>query len=141
MTDKQPVHRPTDGELAILRVLWRRGPSSVREVHESMEDGRTTGYTTSLKMMQIMLEKGLLRRQETGRSHVYEAAVPAEVMERRLVDDLIERAFAGQAQRLVMHALASEKATPEELAEIRRLIDSIEEAGGDKPRRNGKRGG
>jgi predicted transcriptional regulator len=118
------LFRPTDGELAILRVLWERGPSTVRSVQEAL--GPDTGYTTVLKFMQIMHEKGLLRRDESVRTHVYEAAVPEEATQKQLVRDLIERAFAGSAQKLVLQGLSSKKATREELAEIRRLLDQIE---------------
>jgi predicted transcriptional regulator len=113
--------KPTDAELAILRVLWARGPSTVRQVAEIM--GRETGYTTVLKLLQIMTEKGLVRRDESARSHVYEAAYSQDHTERQLVADLVNRVFDGSAAKLVLQALASTKTTPEELAEIRRLID------------------
>jgi predicted transcriptional regulator len=119
--------RPTDGELAILRVLWARGPSTVRAVQETL--GQDTGYTTVLKFMQIMTEKGLLHRDESSRTHVYAAAVPEQSTQRQLVKDLIERAFAGSAQKLVLQALSTRKATTEELAEIRNLLDAMEKRG------------
>ncbi len=119
--------RPTDGELAILRVLWQRGPSTVRTVQEML--GPQTGYTTVLKFMQIMTEKGLLTRDEAVRTHVYAAALPEESTQRQLVTDLIDRAFAGSAQKLVLQALSSRKASREELIEIRRLLDEIEKGG------------
>jgi predicted transcriptional regulator len=119
--------RPTDAELAILRVLWQQGPSTVRQVQEALEP---TGYTTALKQLQIMAAKGLVDRDESQRSHVYRARLGEDVTQRQLVDDLMERAFGGSAERLVMQALASKRATPEELDAIRRLIDKLEEEGG-----------
>lgn len=113
--------KPTDAELAILRVLWERGPSTVRQITEIL--GRDTGYTTVLKLLQIMTEKGLVRRDETERTHVYEAAYTEDETQRQLVSDLLDRAFGGSAAKLVLQALAARKATPEELAEIRKLID------------------
>ena len=119
--------RPTNSELEILNVLWRRGPSSVREVHEELEKKRKTGYTTVLKLMQIMAEKGLVTRDEQNRAHIYSAR-PAEAdTQRNLVDDLVERVFGGSAHKLALHALGSKKASPEELAELRKLLDELEE--------------
>jgi BlaI family transcriptional regulator, penicillinase repressor len=115
--------KPTDAELAILRVLWSRGPSTVRQVHDSLTEQRATGYTTALKLLQIMTEKGLVARDESDRSHVYCARLTEGETQRQLVDDLLGRAFGGSATKLVMQALSGGKATPEELAEIRRLID------------------
>jgi len=114
--------KPTDAELAILRVLWTRGPSTVREVAGVL--GRDEGYTTILKLLQIMAEKGLVRRDESARTHVYEAAHSEEKTQKQLVADLLTRAFDGSAAKLVLHALDTGKTSPEELAEIRRLIDS-----------------
>jgi len=114
--------RPTDGELEILRVLWEKGPSTVREVHEALEEDRRTGYTTVLKLLQIMTEKGLVRRDERERAHVYEARSPREETERVLVGDLLERAFAGSASALVLRALSSKRATAAELAQIVRRV-------------------
>ena len=116
--------KPTDGELAILRVLWKRGASTVRIVQEAI--GPDTGYTTVLKLMQIMTEKGLLRRNEAERSHIYEAAVPGSATQRQLVSHLLERAFEGSAAKLVMQALSVKRATPDEMAEIRRLLNEME---------------
>lgn len=118
--------RPTDSELEILRVLWNQGPSTVREVHEQLNRKRATGYTTVLKIMQIMADKRLVRRNEDQRAHVYEAALPQEATQGQLVRDLVDRAFSGSAAGLVMHALAAQPATREELAEIRRLLDHYE---------------
>ena len=113
--------RPTDAELAILRVLWSRGPSTVRQVAETMD--RAVGYTTVLKLLQIMTEKGLVVRDESARTHVYDAAYTEGQTQRQLVNDLVERAFDGSAAKLVVQALASKKATPEELDEIRKLLN------------------
>ncbi len=115
--------RPTDAELAILQILWERGPSTVRDVHGALTRTRTLGYTTALKLLQIMTEKGLVRRDETDRSHIYEARLSADQTQRQLVTDLLERAFGGSAGKLVMHALSLRKASSEELADIRRLLD------------------
>ena len=115
--------KPTDAELAILRVLWSRGPSTVRQVHDALTGQRATGYTTALKLLQIMSEKGLVARDETDRSHVYSAMLSEGETQRQLLDDLLGRAFGGSAAKLVMQALSGDKATPAELAEIRRLID------------------
>jgi predicted transcriptional regulator len=124
--------RPTDAELAILRVLWERGPSTVREVAESLAEERETGYTTALKLLQIMTEKGLVKRDESRRSHVYKPLVPAEVTQRQLVRDLLERAFGGSTSQLVLRALSSKKATRAELAEIRKLIDDMDQSAEEK---------
>ena len=118
--------RPTDAELEILKVLWRRGPSTVREVFDSLSESKQTGYTTVLKFMQIMAEKGLVRRDETERAHRYEAALAEEETQRQLVGDLLRRAFDGSAKRLVMQALSAERASAGELDEIRSLLDRLE---------------
>jgi BlaI family transcriptional regulator, penicillinase repressor len=122
--------RPTDAELEILTVLWSRGPSTVRDVHEAICLRKPTQYTTVLKLMQIMAGKGLLRRDEKERAHVYRPRQPREWTQRRLAGDLLRRAFGGSAKGLVMGALAAHKTSPEELAEIRRLLDEYER--GDK---------
>jgi predicted transcriptional regulator len=116
---------PTDAELAILRVLWARGPSTVREVHEALQDG--SGYTTILKLMQIMTEKGLVVRDESQRAHVYSTRATQQKTQRQLVTDLVDRAFGGSPAQLAMQALSSKKTSPEELAELRRLLDSLEQ--------------
>jgi len=129
--------RPTDAELAILRVLWRRGPSTVRQVHEALGRDRETGYTTILKLMQIMNEKGLVERDESERTHVYQARFSEEQTQQRLVNDLLEKAFGGSASQLVMRALAAKEASADELERIRRLLDEM--AGGGRrmrPKRN-----
>src|SRR5688572_6604473 len=118
--------RPTDAELAILRVLWERGPSTVRQVHDVLLRERPTAYTTALKLLQIMTEKGLVRRDETDRTHIYQARLSEEQTQRQLVRDLLERAFGGSSTKLVMQALAAKRASSEELSEIRKLIDERE---------------
>src|SRR5215470_6717659 len=118
--------RPTDAELEILTVLWSRGPTTVREVHETIAKRRPTQYTTVLKLMQIMAEKGLVRRNEKQRAHVYEAARPREWTQRQLAGDLLERAFEGSAKSLMLGALSARKATKNELAELRRLLEEYE---------------
>ena len=118
----EKARKPTDAELTILRVLWQRGPSTVKEVHKQIEAVKPTGYTTVLKFMQIMVEKGLVTRDETPFAHVYQAKIPQEQAERTLVADLLERAFEGSTSRLVLRALAAKKATPEELSEIRKIL-------------------
>ena len=121
--------KPTDAELSILRVLWQRGPSTVREVWEQLNPKQETGYTNVLKMMQIMVEKGLVTRDESDRSHVYQAARSEEQTQRQVVGHLVERLFSGSAPKLVMQALATKRATPTELAEIRKLLDEMERGG------------
>jgi BlaI family penicillinase repressor len=123
--------RPTAAELEILRVLWRLGPSTVRQVHEALVRVQPTGYTTVLKQLQLMTVKNLVDRDQSQRSHVYRARFSEDITQRLLVGDLMKRAFDGSAARLVMQALASKKATPDELEAIRRLIDELEERGGD----------
>ena len=123
--------QPTGAELEILKVLWRRGPSTVREVFETLGESKTTGYTTVLKLMQIMAEKGLVVRDESERAHRYEPAAPEDETQRRLVGDLLRRAFDGQAVKLVMQALSTERASAEELSEIRRMLDELER--GERP--------
>ena len=114
---------PTNAELEILRVLWQRGPSTVRDVHESLEHARPVGYTTVLKLLQIMVEKGLVRRNESARSHVYVAAASQGATQRRMVADLVRRVFGGSTLGLVLYALESTPATAPELDQIRRLLD------------------
>ena len=120
------LSRPTDAELAILRVLWGRGPSTVRQVHEVLSRDRETGYTTVLKLMQIMTEKGLVERDESERTHVYQARLTQEQTQQQLVDNLLEKAFGGSAAQLVMRALAAKEASADELAQIRQLLDELE---------------
>ena len=123
---KTQTPRPTQAELEILSVLWQRGNSTVREVQETLAETRATGYTTVLKLLQIMSEKGLVTRDEEQRSHVYAAAIPQDQTQRQLVTDLLDRAFDGSAMDLVMHALATKKTSAEEIARIRHLLDELE---------------
>ena len=124
MSDSPP--RPTDAELEILTVLWSRGPSTVRDVHQAICARRPAQYTTVLKLMQIMAEKGLATRDEENRAHVYTAAQPREWTQQQLAGDLLQRAFNGSAPGLVLGALSARKTSREELDEIRRLLDEYE---------------
>ena len=117
---------PTDAELAILRVLWNRGPSTVRQVHDLIIDEQPIGYTTVLKLMQIMTEKGLVVRDERQRAHIYRSRLTEQKTQRQLLADLLERAFEGSAPKLVMQALTTRKASADELAAIRQLLDRLE---------------
>ena len=121
--------RPTNSELEILGVLWRRGPCSVRDVHEDLEKKRRTGYTTVLKLMQIMAEKGLVSRDEENRAHIYSARITEAEAQSGLMNDLVDKAFGGSAHKLALHAISSKIATQEELDEIRILLDQM---GGEK---------
>jgi BlaI family transcriptional regulator, penicillinase repressor len=122
---RQPP-RPTDAELEILTVLWSRGPSTVRDVHESVSQRKPAQYSTVLKFLQIMAEKGLVRRNEKQRAHIYEAAQPREWTQERLAGDLLHRAFGGSAKNLLMGALSARKASKKELAELRKILDEYE---------------
>ncbi|HET8775984.1 MAG TPA: BlaI/MecI/CopY family transcriptional regulator [Thermoanaerobaculia bacterium] len=126
MGDK-PTPRPTDAELAILNVLWERGPSTVREVHDALSPTHDSGYTTVLKLMQIMTDKGLVDRDESQRAHVYTSRHGEQRTQRQLLGDLIERAFGGSPAKLVMQALSTSKATAEDLSAIRQMLDQMEE--------------
>lgn len=117
---------PTASELEILHVLWARGPSTVREVHDELNAGKPSGYTTTLKLLQIMTEKNLVRRDERERAHVYQARVPRDKTQSQMVGDIVDRVFGGSASRLVMHALAHKRSSAKELAEIRRILDDME---------------
>ena len=119
--------KPTDAELAILGVLWELGPSTVREVHEELNPGGQLRYTTTLKQLQVMAEKGLVLRDESQRAHVYRPSVPKERTLRQVTSDLLERAFGGSAEKLVMHALRARKVSAGEFANIRKLLDELEE--------------
>jgi predicted transcriptional regulator len=125
MVDRQPP-RPTDAELAILGVLWERGPSTVRDVHDELNRHTPTGYTTVLKLLQIMTEKGLVVRDETQRAHIYESRYSEQKTQRQLLSDLADRAFGGSAAKLVMQALSGRKANSDELNAIRHLLDRLE---------------
>ena len=124
MGDKIP--RPTDAELAILSVLWERGPSTVREVHDALSATHDTGYTTVLKLLQIMTDKGLVTRDESQRAHVYVSRYGEQRTQRQLLGDLIDRAFGGSPAKLVMQALSGGRASAEELTAIRQLIEQME---------------
>lgn len=126
MADK-PTPRPTDAELAILRVLWDRGPSTVREVHEALTRIHDSGYTTTLKLLQIMTDKKLVVRDESQRAHVYATTLTQQRTQMQLLGDLADRAFGGSPAKLVMQALSATKASAEELTAIRNLLDRIEE--------------
>jgi BlaI family transcriptional regulator, penicillinase repressor len=118
--------KPTATELEILHVLWERGPSTVRDVCDVMSRSKPTGYTTVLKLLQIMTTKGMVVRDENERAHAYDAVQPAESTKRQLVSDLVQRAFSGSASQLMMHALGGKKTSPQEIEEIRRLLDAFE---------------
>ncbi len=122
---KEPL-RPTDAELGILTVLWSRGPSTVREVHQVIHARKPTQYTTVLKLLQIMAEKGLVRRNVEQRAHVYEAARSRESTQKQLAGDMLARAFGGSMRSFVVGALSARKASREELAQIRKLLDEYE---------------
>ena len=128
MSQKIPP-RPTDGELAILRVLWRLGSSTVRQIHNAFNRERETetGYTTTLKLLQIMTEKGLVERDETERPQIYRARFSQEQTQRQMVSDLVDRVFGGSARQLVMQALVTKEASDEELAQVEQLLDKLEE--------------
>jgi predicted transcriptional regulator len=122
----EELPKPTEAELEILTVLWSRGPATVREVHEVIAARKPTQYTTILKLLQIMAEKGLVLRNEKQRAHVYEPAKPREWTQQQLAGDLLQRGFDGSARTLMMGALSARKATKEELAELRKLLDEYE---------------
>ena len=124
---KQPVPKPTDAELAILRVLWERGPSTVRQVYDVLSEQRDFAYTTTLKLLQLMTEKGITVREEQGRIHLYRAGFAQEDTQQRLVADLLDRAFGGSSAKLVVQALAAKPASAEELREIRQLLAEYKE--------------
>jgi len=122
---RKPNNRPTDAELAILRVLWDLGPCTVRTVYEQLERCQEIGYTTVLKTLQIMAEKNLVCRDESQRAHIYEATLGEDDTQQHLVSDLLDRAFKGSSSKLVMQALSSGRATEQELAEIRHLLEKM----------------
>lgn len=122
----EPLQKPTASELEILRVLWARGPSTVREVHEALSEQKAPGYTTVLKLLQIMTAKGTVRRNEEQRAHVYEACQPAADTKRQLVGDVLQRVFEGSASELMIHALEGRRTSKKELEELRRLLDEYE---------------
>ena len=118
--------RPTELELTILRALWESGPSSVRQIHAILDASKPTGYTTVLKMLQIMTDKGLVKRDETVRPQIYRPSAPQEQMQRRLLRDLIQRAYGGSVKALVMHALGDSKTSPEDVEAIEKMLARAE---------------
>ncbi len=118
--------QPTEVELQILRVLWERGPSTVRHIHNVLSEAKGTNYSTTVKMLSVMLDKGLVKRDETVRPHVYRPARTQQTMQRNMLRDLIQRAYGGSTSSLVLQALSSQRATPDELAEIRQLLNQLE---------------
>ena len=122
MSDVPP--RPTDAELEILTVLWSRGPSTVRDIHQTIAARRPAQYTTVLKLMQIMTDKGLVRRDESARTHVYKATASEDQTKRQLVADLLDKVFEGSSAKLVLQALSTRAASPEEIDEIKKLLDT-----------------
>ena len=123
---KQKTPQPTDRELEILRILWNNGPGTVRQVNEAMNKDKATGYTTTLKLMQIMTEKGLLSRDESQFKHIYEPAISEEKTQKQIIGNLLEKAFSGSAEKLVMRALSAKKMPATELAKIRRTLEKME---------------
>jgi BlaI family transcriptional regulator, penicillinase repressor len=124
---KVPLQKPTSGELEILRILWAQGPCTVRQVHEAFGDERAVGYTSVLKLLQIMTTKGLVRRNEEQRAHVYEAGHAAAAMKRHLAGDMLSKVFGGSASELMMHALEGRATSKQELDDLRRLLDKYED--------------
>ncbi len=127
--------KPTDGELEILRILWTQGPATVRQINEALNALRSpqdkeVGYTTTLKLMQILFEKGHLSRTKSGKTHTYTAELSENEVQQNLVDKLLDTAFEGSAMKLVMQALGNHQSSPEELDEIRKFLDELEEKGG-----------
>jgi BlaI family transcriptional regulator, penicillinase repressor len=122
MTGGTPT--PSNSELEILHVLWRKGPQTVRQIHPALRRKREIGYTTVLKTLQVMAEKGLVTRDERERSHVYRAAVPEKSVKRRLVSDLLDRVFDGSAANLVLQALSAKRASPEDIRRIRKMLNT-----------------
>jgi BlaI family penicillinase repressor len=123
---KSETQKPTSSELEILRVLWSRGPSTVREVHQALREKKPIGYTSVLKLLQIMTTKGTVKRNEDQRAHVYEAFQPAEKTKRQFAADVLQRVFAGSASEMMMHALAGRRGSKKEIEELRQLLDEYE---------------
>ena len=131
---KRHPRKPTTSELEILHVLWNRGPSTVRDVLDALNEKKSLGYTGVLKLLQIMTVKGFVRRDETNRAHVYQAVQPAEQTKRQLARDMLQRVFEGSASQLMMHALAGHRTSPEEIEELRRILDAYKGDGDGKAR-------
>jgi predicted transcriptional regulator len=123
---KRAPQKPTASELEILHVLWNRGPSTVREVLDALNEKKEMGYTGVLKLLQIMTAKGTVRRDETQRAHVYEACRPAEQTKRQLATDILQRVFEGSASQLMMHALSGRRTSAKEIEELRRILDAYQ---------------
>jgi predicted transcriptional regulator len=123
---RQQFPQPTDGELEVLRILWTNGPSTVKQVHKVVNKDRPTVYTTTLKVMQVMREKGLLVRNDSKYRHIYRPALPEEKTQRQLVIDFLERTFSGSTEKLMMHLLSAKKISAKERAKIRKMLDEIE---------------
>ena len=123
---KKKVSQPTERELMILAILWKAGPSTVKQVNEKMNKTERVGYTTTLKLMQIMVEKGLLARDDSQFKHIYKPAITEEKTQNQLVNDLLERGFGGSAEKLVMRALSAKKVSQKELVKIKKLLDEME---------------
>jgi len=123
MERSTPIPRPTEAELELLQILWQKEPATVREIHDSLSEDKPSGYTTVLKLLQIMTSKGLVVRDEANRAHVYRAAFTQDAMQSRLLKDLSNRLFAGSAAQLALHALAMEPASDDELSQIRALLE------------------
>lgn len=129
--NRDTLPKPTEKELEILQVLWQKGPASVKDVHESLGGEQANGYTTILKILQIMHEKGLVTRQKKGKLHLYEAVPSQESTRRQILDKMIDTVFQGSAMQLVMSALGNKKSTKEELQEIRNYLEKLEKEGGE----------
>jgi BlaI family penicillinase repressor len=125
MSDKNLPVKPTESELEILQLLWEHGPSTVRFVNDELSRNKETGYTTTLKLMQIMHEKGMVARDESGRSHVYQAAIGETATQKQLLDRFLDTAFRGSALKMVMQALGNKKTSEQDLNEIRNLLDNL----------------
>ena len=125
MSEKNNAPKPTESELEILQVLWEHGPTTVRFVNDELSKTKETGYTTTLKLMQIMHEKGMVNRDEAGRSHIYSAAITESATQKQLLDRFLDTAFRGSALKLVMQALGNQKTSRQDLSEIRNLLDKL----------------
>lgn len=138
MSNKENI-KPTESEMEILQVLWEKGDSTVREVHEILSAKKEAGYTTTLKLMQIMHDKGLLNRNDDARSHIYSTAVKKESMQKQVVNKMINGMFKGSSAKLIMHALGNHRASKEELAEIKKYLDELENERDAKEKINSKK--
>jgi len=132
-TSRKLVPRPTAGELAILSILWERGPSTVRQVHEELARTKDTGYTTTLKLLQIMTDKGLVRRRQAGAAHVYSPAARAQTTQRKLAGELMDKVFGGSAHKLILQVLSAGRVSPQEIKDIQELLKQHEGTGHDQP--------